>query len=48
MRILKLFLVVLIVSSCVTSPPKSPNNICEIFDEKRTRNDDARRRKATK
>ena len=36
MRILKLFLVVLIVSSCVTSPPKSPNNICEIFDEKRS------------
>ena len=36
MRILKLFLVVLIMSSCVTSPPNSPNNICEIFDEKRS------------
>ena len=36
MRLLKLFLVVLVVSSCVTSPPKSPNNICEIFDEKRS------------
>ena len=34
MKLLKLSLIVVILNSCATSPPKSPNDICEIFDEK--------------
>ena len=36
MKLLKLSLIVLILNSCTTAPPKSPNDICEIFDEKRS------------
>ena len=33
----KSFLIILIlaISSCVSSPPEKPDNICEIFKEKR-------------
>ena len=36
MKLIKLSLLLLIINSCATSPPKSPNDICEIFDEKRS------------
>ena len=31
-----LFILVLTLSSCVSSPPEKPDNICEIFQEKRS------------
>ena len=30
-----LIILMLIISSCVSSPPEKPDNICEIFQEKR-------------
>ena len=31
-----LIIFILVLSSCVSSPPEKPDNICEIFQEKRS------------
>jgi hypothetical protein len=31
-----LIILMLVTSSCVSSPPEKPDNICEIFEEKRS------------
>ena len=36
MKLVNLTVLILLLSSCTNSPPKSPNDICEIFDEKRS------------
>ena len=36
MKLVNLTVLILLLSSCANSPPKSPNDICEIFDEKRS------------